>query len=115
MDWLKDMLGEGGKGEGGDDLMAAFRQGEDAAKEYVSGLVDKGNVLIDDGKAMEATVMLFTAVWRSVGLAKLAVDKSVERLGDASPVKKMWDILGPVLSAGTEAEGLAALRKIKDE
>lgn len=116
MDWIKNFvegLGSAEEKRDASTLIAAFEKGEVEAHKFMQRLVELGKPMVAEGNSMEASVLMFVAILRAVGTAKSAVDASVKMHGESSPVKKMWDLLGPVLTCGSEEEALAMLDAFK--
>lgn len=120
MEWLKELLsGEAptetkdktdSNGLNEEAMCVAFEEGQDAAGDFLKLLIEVGRKYIDSGDPEAASVLIFTAVWRAVGLAKVGVEMSRKVHGEDSPVVDLWDGLRACLVEATEEEGIKALK-----
>ena len=115
---LKEMDDTGEKSELGQHLAEAFDAGLKAAEECRTGVINKLSMPFwGKGQAVEASMVIFVAVWALVKWAESGVHKSMEaaqKNGEGvGPVKKMWDLVEAALRADGEAEAIAAMENIR--
>ena len=114
MDWIRDAMLGGGE-ENLDLFAKACQQGDEEARKFIERLIALGKPMADGGNPMEASALMFTALFRALGMAKAGVDKSVQVHGPNSPVLQLWNLLGQSLTTATTEEALAVLAKFKKE
>lgn len=106
---------KGGKRVSPNELNEAFDAGRLAAEKARGIILAASGPFRDKERgAMEATLVIFVAVWTNLSWAKAAVDKTNELPG-FNPVAKLWEIFEIGMSADGPEAAFAALAKWMQE
>jgi hypothetical protein len=110
MDWFRKLYPEGsGGGEGqptSESMYAAYKVAERLAIDTRERWIEAVDETKAKDQSMEATFILFVALWLTFAWLKHAVMQTVKAKGATSPVKRLWDLLEETFYDGDPEQGM---------